>query len=1245
MPLLAAIALVGVTVLALGGGKPSEEGPYAELDALREASNEARLANGDEASREGPGTPAEEQVANRAYPRTYVDDRLARREHQAFSALPDRPLRGSFSSGTRYRQAVASTTPWTALGPTTPNVAGEASQFFDYETEEGPPTQESGRVTAIAIDPSCGSEALCRMWVAAAGGGIWRTEDAMATPVEWIEPAADLPTNAFGSLYYDAASEVLYAGSGEPNGSGDSEAGLGLFRSTDFGASWTQVPGSVAVATNRSIGAIAVDPTEPETIYIGTDVARHGSSSVNGGRFTPPSAPALGVYRSSDGGATFSLEVDLSNKTPASPNLSSSGVDWFQGGVNKLELDPNDHNALYAAVFGYGVWRANQSEPVAPNELSWERVFHTMNQNDFSDPEEPLGDTFGDRTEFDLVDVAEDGENGGPTRMYVGDASDDWATDENPATPLPEAWRNDDVAAIAGEPNSTAENEAQGWIQLSSSLNDGVHKGFAAYGYCQNGQCDYDSFVAHPPGAGPDTVWYGGAMNYDELPAYGGEPPRSNGRAVIRSTNGGEGTVATASTQVEWQDMTAVLKDPSKAWGVEAGIHPDLHAIAFANNGATAFIGSDGGVVRLTVGSTQDQSESCEEREYEYSEGVLAPLLPADLLDCEMLLGAVPSAIEPLNDGLNDLQFQSLSFDPQHPADSLLGGTQDNGTWGYEASLEPAEKQWEENVGGDGGQSGFDAGEPTIRYHNYYSSTPEVNFDGNDPNGWFDIYDRLLSSEERSSFYTPFVADPQLPGRAFTGLEHVWRTNDHGGSQASLEANGCSIVELDPSSHRALRRLEGNGRQPDQHLLRLLALRPVRGRDRAGAQRPRHAVGRDPHRSALRHQERRRDTGRVGVLLPDRHDLDAGALRLGDRRRPRRPQPGLDLLLRLRRLHPGHHRPRLRSPLRPRHPQRHLHRPLRQPRRPAGDRDRRRRHHLRPLRVHRLRGAEATGGLEHLDRLRDGPAERRGLWAEPVRQRPGALRGHPRAGRLRAVAARDGLMPDAAAGTAIANTGTAIAIAELHRGDEPAGAGVGARLPEAHLDGPKGAQDQGRRPGKRQRRRPHREARLRRRARAEPGSQAQRNVRGSPSLSPREEVPGQAVGHRPQRRSRPRLTQRPRQAEAPPSQRAPPPPPSRVDGGSLQRRAIYRRIWPKDRPVRGLPLRSSSAGRFIAAYGPKIARCRRRASPVCPPHLQVGGQTGEAPSVEKGGRGNGRRLSPAGCAAGAPGRSRSSRPG
>ena len=796
---LGGVGLVAVTVaLALvlthsGGG-----GPEFEHGVKKEAEKVKGEKGGEEGREERDKSPAMEAVAERAYPRSYVDDSRVRGERKAFSKLPHVAPRSAFNTQRAYAISKAVTPQsWTALGPVTPNVAGQDSQFLDPSTLQGPATQESGRVTALAIDPAC-APGDCKMWVAAAGGGIWRTNDALATHVSWIAPPDTLPTNAFGSLYYEPTSHTLYAGSGEPNGSGDSEAGLGLFKSTDFGASWSLVPGSAAVATNRSVGAIAVDTTSnPDTIYIGTDVARHGSSSVNGGRMTPPNAPALGVYKSTDGGATFVHETDLTDKTPSNPNPPDSGADWFQGGVNKLELDPNDHNMLYAAVQGYGIWRADQSGGSNP---TWEQVFHTINQNDFSqaDPADQ-GDTFGDRTEFDLVDL------GTTTRAYVGDASDDFALDDDP-TNDPSAWRNDDVASITGDTSGALDNATNGWIKLSSDTNG--DSGFAANYFCQNGQCGYDEFVAHPPGAGTGTVWFGGSMNYDELPAYdtGGQaicadgptcqPPRSNGRAVIRSTNGGAGTSSTAHTTVSWQDMTAVLSNPNQAWGVQSGIHPDLHAIAFASGGNTAFIGSDGGVVRIDISSPQNQSASCSHRTWNYdpNDGSTPPvaLHAADLADCQELLNGVPDSITPLNDGLNDLQFQSLSINPSDTMNSLLGGTQDNGTWSYTGT-----PTWLETVGGDGGQSGFNVGNPTIRYHNYFTATPEVNYHGDNPSTWLDTYDVLAASGEDQSFYTPFIADPNVAGRVFTGLQHVWRSDDNGGSEASLGSD-CNALSLNP---------------------------------------------------------------------------------------------------------------------------------------------------------------------------------------------------------------------------------------------------------------------------------------------------------------------------------------------------------------------------------------------------------------------------------------------------------------
>ena len=154
-----------------------------------------------EGAREILSGPAQVQVDQRAYPRHYVDDRIAAAGRQAFLA----------NAGT-----AALATPWSELGPFTPAVAKEA-------TYTGAPALNSGRVTAMAVDPNCGrAGSLCRMWIAAAGGGIFRTDDALAAHVVWTPADQGLTSDSFGSLIVDptdASGNTLYAGSGEANGS------------------------------------------------------------------------------------------------------------------------------------------------------------------------------------------------------------------------------------------------------------------------------------------------------------------------------------------------------------------------------------------------------------------------------------------------------------------------------------------------------------------------------------------------------------------------------------------------------------------------------------------------------------------------------------------------------------------------------------------------------------------------------------------------------------------------------------------------------------------------------------------------------------------------------------------------------------------------------------------------------------------------------------------------------------------
>ena len=154
-----------------------------------------------------------------------------------------------------------------------------------------------------------------------AGGGVWRTDDAGRT---WRPLFQNGPAASIGALAVAPSNpNVIYIGTGQPEPRYDIEAGLGVFKSTDGGAHW--IP--LGLADTRYIGRIWVDPTNAENVLVGAQ-----------GHFFGPS-PDRGLYRSTDGGKTWSHVLKIN--------------DWT--GVVDIASDPKQPKVIFASA-----WEAHQ---------------------------------------------------------------------------------------------------------------------------------------------------------------------------------------------------------------------------------------------------------------------------------------------------------------------------------------------------------------------------------------------------------------------------------------------------------------------------------------------------------------------------------------------------------------------------------------------------------------------------------------------------------------------------------------------------------------------------------------------------------------------------------------------------------------------------------------------------------------------------------------------------------------------
>ena len=398
-------------------------------------------------------------------------------------------------------------------------------------------------------------------------------------------------------------------------------------------------------------------------------------------------------------------------------------------GLTSYEFDPSATSKIYAAAFPQ-----NNALPVNTKGGVWRSTDYGANWTQIKSALNPALNT--DRAEFAVTKLGNS-----HTRMYVGDGNS-----SDVGANRARFYRSDNVET--GSPTFT---------DLTTDQN---------IGYC-TGQCWYDNVVYSPPGK-PNRVYLGGSYSYG---TYGFS---TNGRAFLRSSDDGA-----SFTDMTW-DATTNPTPPGSCCQPNSiapnGMHPDSHAIVEVPGSRIAFFGSDGGIVRSS-GDFSDISSQCTTER---------GLAGADLALCQQLLSAVPTQLfTTYNDGLSTLQFQSVSVNPSN-ANNLMGGTQDNGTFEKPANSTTV---WPQIIYGDGGQSGFNVGNPAFRFNSFFGNLHDVNFRNGDPLKWVIASGPIVASGESAQFYAPIIADPVTAGTIFEGSQSVWRTKNWAGNQAFLEAN------------------------------------------------------------------------------------------------------------------------------------------------------------------------------------------------------------------------------------------------------------------------------------------------------------------------------------------------------------------------------------------------------------------------------------------------------------------------
>ena len=208
---------------------------------------------------------------------------------------------------------IVSPTPTPATTPTPKPEPMSSGTFAGMKFRSIGPAVTSGRVNGFAVDPND----RAKYYVAVASGGVWKTVNAGTT---WTPVFDGENSFSIGAIALDPKnSATVWVGTGEYNSQRSVGYGDGVYKSEDGGKTWK----NVGLKTSEHIGKIVIDPRDSNVVF----VAAQGPLWSAGGE--------RGLYKTTDGGKTWKAVISISENT----------------GVTDVVIDPSNPDIMYAAAW------------------------------------------------------------------------------------------------------------------------------------------------------------------------------------------------------------------------------------------------------------------------------------------------------------------------------------------------------------------------------------------------------------------------------------------------------------------------------------------------------------------------------------------------------------------------------------------------------------------------------------------------------------------------------------------------------------------------------------------------------------------------------------------------------------------------------------------------------------------------------------------------------------------------------